>query len=341
MATCKTILLTGGLGYIGSHCCIELIGAGYDPIIIDNLSNSKISVLDRLKLITQKDNIPFYQADVADKNALNAIFAEHDIDAVMHFAGYKAVGKSTKIPLAYYRNNLDTTLTLLEIMQEHDVQSFIFSSSATVYGEANTPPFTEKMPTGSGTNPYGRTKYMIEEILKDCAFANPAMSVSLLRYFNPVGADGSGMIGEDPNGIPNNLMPYIQKVASGELPDLSIFGDDYNTSDGTCVRDYIHVSDLARGHVAALEKKHDEAGVHIYNLGTGTGISVKEMVEAYGQACGKPIPYKIAPRREGDLPEFYADVSKAQEELNWTASKSLNDMVKDSWNWVNNNLRTT
>lgn len=335
----KTVLVTGGLGYIGSHTCIELIASGYTPVILDDLSNCKESVHTRLQTITQKTTIPFIQGNVKDLNLLDDIFKQYNPSAVMHFAGSKAVGESVQKPLLYYRNNIETTLALLEAMQKHDCRTIIFSSSATVYGSDNEPPFKEDMPTGSVTNPYGRTKYMIEEILKDIQAANEEWSVTLLRYFNPVGADASGMIGEDPNGIPNNLMPYIAKVASGELEELKVFGNDYPTPDGTGVRDYIHVSDLAKGHVVALDKKGTEAGLHIYNLGTGQGLSVMDVLKAYERASGKTIPHKIAPRRDGDIAVSLADVSKAKAELNWTAQKTTQDMAQDSWRWICQNQK--
>lgn len=330
----KNILVTGGLGYIGSHTCIELISSGYNPVIIDDLSNCKQSVHTRLQTITQKNDIPFIQGNVSDESIVNDIFETYSPYAVMHFAGSKAVGESVEQPLKYYRNNIESTLALLQAMQTYNVKNFIFSSSATVYGTENTPPLTENMITGNVTNPYGRTKYIIEEILKDLQISDDKLSVIILRYFNPVGADASGMIGEDPNGIPNNLMPYISKVASGELPELKIFGNDYPTPDGTGVRDYIHVTDLARGHVASLEKKGDEPGLHIYNLGTGKGFSVMDVLKSYEEVSGRNIPYSIAKRREGDLAESYADVQKAKNELDWTASKNIQDMVADSWNWI-------
>ena len=330
----KNILVTGGLGYIGSHTCVELISAGYTPIILDDLSNCKESVHARLQTITQKKDIPFVRGDVCNRDLLDNIFAEYKPLAVMHFAGSKAVGESVQKPLLYYRNNLETTLSLLETMQKYSVKSFIFSSSATVYGMDNTPPFTEDMPTGSVTNPYGRTKYIIEEILKDLHTAEQDWSITILRYFNPVGADASAMIGEDPNGVPNNLMPYIAKVASGELSELKIFGNDYNTADGTGIRDYIHVTDLAKGHVAALEKKGEESGLHIYNLGTGNGLSVMEVLKSYQETSGVTIPYTITGRREGDLAASYACADKARQELGWSAKKNIHDMTLDSWNWI-------
>ena len=330
----KNVLVTGGLGYIGSHACVELIASGYTPVIIDNLSNSKESVHELLKTLTQQDDIPFIKGDICHQATLDDVFESYNPIAVMHFAGSKIVSESVEQPLAYYQNNLTSTLNLLAAMEKYDVRNIIFSSSANIYGPDNEPPMTEDMVTGHVTNPYGRTKYMIEEMLKDIAIANKTWSVILLRYFNPVGADASGMIGEDPNGIPTNLVPYIARVANGDLPELNIYGDSYSTKDGTGVRDYIHVSDLARGHVAALEIKGEEAGTHIYNLGTGNGTSVMEMLDAYRKVSGKNIPYKIVSRRDGDMAISYADVSKAKRELNWSAKKNINDMALDSWNWV-------
>lgn len=334
MAKNKTILVTGGLGYIGSHTCIELIAAGYTPVIIDDLSNCKESVHTRLQTITQNTKIPFVKGNVNNEGLLDDIFRRYQPAAIMHFAGSKAVGESVEKPLLYYRNNIESTLVLLQTMQNHDCKTIIFSSSATVYGAENEPPFTEDMPTGAVTNPYGRTKYMIEEILKDIQTANQDWSITLLRYFNPVGADGSGMIGEDPNGIPNNLMPFISKVAIGDLEELKVFGNDYATHDGTGVRDYIHVTDLARGHVAALEAKGEESGTHIYNLGTGSGLSVMDVLKAYENASGQSIQHQIVPRRYGDIAVSYADVSKAKTELGWIAKKTIQDMTVDSWRWV-------
>ena len=330
----KNVLVTGGLGYIGSHACVELISAGYNPIILDNLSNCKEDVFSRLKTLTQKDDIIFIKGDVANIQTLNNIFKKYSPISVMHFAGSKIVSESVDKPLEYYQNNLVSTLNLIECMQSNDVSNIIFSSSANIYGPDNLSPMTENMQTGNVTNPYGRSKYIIEEILRDVQHANKNWSVILLRYFNPVGADASGLIGEDPNGIPTNLIPYIAKVANGDLPILNIFGNDYPTKDGTGIRDYIHVSDLARGHVAALENKRETPGTHIYNLGTGQGSSVLEMVDAYKKASGKDIPYNFLARREGDLAESYADVTKAKNELKWTAKKNIHDMVMDSWRWI-------
>lgn len=327
------ILLTGGAGYIASHTCIELVKANHEPIIVDNLYNSQKEAIKRVEKIVGKE-IPFYEIDVCDKEATRIIFEENKIDAVIHFAGYKAVGESVSKPLAYYRNNIDSALTICELMKEYNVNKIVFSSSATVYGLAETVPLKEGMPTGC-TNPYGWTKYMIEQILSDFAAANKDMDVVLLRYFNPVGAHESGLIGEDPVGIPNNLMPYICQVAVGKLEKLSVFGDDYPTPDGTGVRDYIHVVDLASGHVAACEYKNK--GVEIINLGTGIGYSVLDMVKAFEKANNIKIPYVIAPRRPGDIATCYADATKAKELLNWEAKYDLTTMCRDSWNWQSKN----
>lgn len=327
------ILLTGGAGYIGTHTCIALTEAGHEAVIVDNFYNSRKEAVARVERIVGKE-IPFYEADVCDKEAMRKIFQAYDFDAIIHFAGYKAVGESVTKPLAYYRNNLDSTLTLCELMQEFKIKKIVFSSSATVYGMSEKVPFTEDMPTGC-TNPYGWTKYMIEQILKDFSHANPEVSVDLLRYFNPVGAHESGLIGEDPVGIPNNLMPYICQVAVGKLKKLSVFGNDYPTPDGTGVRDYIHVVDLASGHVAACEHQHE--GVEIINLGTGVGYSVLDMVHAFEKATGIAIPYSIVPRRSGDIATCYADVSKAKKLLGWSAQKNLVDMCRDAWNWQKKN----
>ncbi len=327
------ILLTGGAGYIASHTCIELVKANHEPIIVDNLYNSQKEAIKRVEKIVGKE-IPFYEVDVCDKEATRVIFEENKIDAVIHFAGYKAVGESVSKPLAYYRNNIDSALTICELMKEYNVNKIVFSSSATVYGLAETVPLKEGMPTGC-TNPYGWTKYMIEQILTDFAVANKEMDVVLLRYFNPVGAHESGMIGEDPVGIPNNLMPYICQVAVGKLEKLSVFGDDYPTPDGTGVRDYIHVVDLASGHVAACEYEHK--GTEVINLGTGIGYSVLDMIKAFETANNIKIPYVIAPRRPGDIATCYADATKAKELLNWEAKYDLTTMCRDSWNWQSKN----
>lgn len=328
------ILLTGGAGYIGSHTAVELVEAGYDIVIGDNFSNSKPDVLERLKQILGKD-IKLYEIDFTDYDAVDKMFEAENFDAVIHFAGLKAVGESCSIPLEYYRNNIDSTLVLLKVMKKYDVKNIVFSSSATVYGVPKEIPLRENMPT-SCTNPYGWTKYMNEQILKDVAKANPQMSVILLRYFNPIGAHESGLIGEDPNGIPNNLMPYITQVATKKLPLLNVFGNDYPTKDGTGVRDYIHVVDLAKGHVKAIEFSFKNRGVEVFNLGTGKGYSVLDIVKAFEEANDVEVPYAIVERRPGDIAECYADASKAGELLNWHAEKDLVQMCKDSWRWQQN-----
>ena len=330
------ILLTGGAGFIGSHTCVELLERGYDVVIADNFSNSKPEVLNRIEKITGRKPI-FYEADVTDKAALGIIFEEQDIDAVVHFAGYKAVGESCAKPLMYYRNNLDSTITLLETMSEHNVKKIVFSSSATVYGETNEPPYSEDMPISTCTNPYGWTKLMSEQILRDAAAADPGLCVVLLRYFNPIGAHKSGLIGEDPAGIPNNLFPYVAKVAGGKLPKLGIFGDDYPTPDGTGVRDYIHVVDLAKGHAAAIEYAKDHTGAQAVNLGSGRGHSVLEVVNAFKNVNNIDVPYEIKERRPGDLPVSYADASKAKELFGWEAELTLEDMCRDMWKWQTQN----
>ncbi len=329
------ILLTGGAGFIGSHTCIELIKAGHEAVIADDLSNSKPAVLERLKELTGQD-IPFYNIDVADKEKVDSMFAKENFDAVIHFAGFKAVGESVAKPLMYYRNNLDTTLTLLEAMAKYNVNNFVFSSSATVYGVPERVPLVEGMKTGC-TNPYGWTKLMIEQILTDAAAADKNLSVVLLRYFNPIGAHPSGRIGEDPTGIPNNLLPYITQVAIGKLPQLGVFGNDYPTHDGTGVRDYIHVVDLAKGHVKAIEYADKNKGTEIFNLGTGIGYSVLDIVKAFEKANDIKIPYVIKPRRDGDIAECYADPTKARDVLGWQAEETLENMCKDSWRWQSNN----
>ncbi len=331
------VLLAGGAGYIGTHTCVELINSGHDVIIADNYSNSCPMAVQRVEEITGK-KIPLYEADVCDTTAVEKIFSENKIDAVIHFAGLKAVGESCAKPVEYYRNNIDSTLTLLEAMKKHKVNNFIFSSSATVYGTPKVVPLVETMPTGSPTNPYGWTKLMMEQILSDTAKANPEMSIVLLRYFNPIGAHESGRIGEDPNGIPNNLMPYITQVAAGRLARLGVFGNDYPTHDGTGVRDYIHVVDLAKGHVKALEYSADHKGTEIFNLGTGTGYSVLDIVNAFIKVNNIDIPYDIKPRRPGDIAECYADASKAENVLGWKAEKNLEDMCRDSWHWQSQNV---
>ena len=326
------ILVTGGCGYIGSHTCCELLNKGHNVIIIDNLSNSKKEVVNYIKEITGRD-VTLYIGDVCDKDLLRKIFNKNKIDSVIHFAGYKAVGESVKLPLKYYRNNLDSTLSLCEVMSEFDCKNLVFSSSATVYGIPKKLPIKEDFPL-STTNPYGTTKLMIERILKDLYTSDNTWHIVLLRYFNPIGAHSSGLLGEDPNGIPNNLMPYIVKVATGELECLSIFGDDYDTKDGTGVRDYIHVVDLALGHIAAIEKIDKEPGVYTYNLGTGVGYSVLELVKTFSKVNNIIVNYKIAPRRPGDIAECYADTTKASDELHWHATKTIEDMCRDSYNFA-------
>lgn len=331
----KQILVTGGAGYIGSHTCLCLLENGFDVIVVDNFSNSKPESLERVKKLTGKELV-LYEADVCDPVAMKKVFASHHIDAVIHFAGLKAVGESVEKPMAYYYNNVYGTLVLCEAMADAGVKNIVFSSSATVYGLSDDVPFKEEMPT-SATNPYGRTKLFIEEILSDLKTADKNWSVTLLRYFNPVGAHESGMIGEDPNGIPNNLMPYISQVAVGRLKQLKVLGNDYPTPDGTGVRDYIHVMDLAEGHVAALNGPADAENPVVYNLGTGRGNSVLEVVEAFERINGIKIPYKITDRRAGDVASSYADASKAEKELKWKAKLTLDDMVRDAWNWQKKN----
>ncbi|ROV59384.1 UDP-glucose 4-epimerase GalE [Vibrio ponticus] len=329
------VLVTGGTGYIGSHTCIQLLNAGHTPVIIDNLCNSKKAVLNKIKLVAGTEPT-FIQADVRDKQALVDVLKQHNIDAVIHFAGLKAVGESVEKPLEYYDNNVNGTLVLVDAMREAGVSKLIFSSSATVYGDPASVPITEDFPT-SATNPYGRSKLMVEECLADFHKANPEWSITLLRYFNPVGAHESGELGEDPQGIPNNLMPFVSQVAVGRREFVSVFGNDYPTKDGTGVRDYIHVVDLADGHLAALDKVGPKAGLHIFNLGTGNGYSVLDMVHAFEKACGKAVPFKFAPRRPGDIAECWADPSKAQNELGWQATRTLEVMTQDSWRWQSNN----
>ena len=330
------VLVTGGAGYIGSHTCVELIEAGHTPIVIDNLSNSNPESLHRVAEITGKP-VEFIEGDVRDEALLEKIFAEHEISCAIHFAGLKAVGESVAKPLEYYRNNLDTTLTLLEVMAEFGCRRLVFSSSATVYGGESPSPLTEDMPVGQCTNPYGRTKYFIEEILRDAAAAEPELSVVLLRYFNPIGAHESGRIGERPNGVPNNLMPYVTQVAAGIREKLSVFGSDYPTPDGTGVRDYIHVVDLAKGHVAAIQYLMTHTGESVFNLGTGHGYSVLDMVHAFEEANGVKVPYEITARRPGDLATCYADPAKSLAVLGWKAEKDLVDMCRDTWNWQKQN----
>ena len=331
----KTILVTGGAGYIGSHTVVELLAADYNLVIVDNLSNSSQVALDRVEHIAGR-SCDFYQEDIRDSAALDHVFANHSVDAVIHFAGLKAVGESTQIPLDYYDNNVNGTLVLLQAMQRAGVFKLVFSSSATVYGDPEKVPIREDFPT-SATNPYGRSKLMIEEILRDLSVSDPRWGIVLLRYFNPVGAHESGLIGEDPRGIPNNLIPYVSQVAIGQLDELMVFGDDYPTKDGTGVRDYIHVVDLAQGHLKALDQIDKDSGVVTYNLGTGTGYSVLDIVKAFKQASGQAVPYRIAPRRPGDIAECWADPSLAQQELNWSAERDLDKMMRDTWTWQKKN----
>ena len=330
-----SILVTGGTGFIGSHTVVELLNLGKEVVIIDNFSNSKPEVIDNIKKITGK-NFKFYNIDYLDRENLEKVFKENKIDAVMNFAGYKAVGESVQKPIEYYTNNISGALVLLDTMRKYGCKKFIFSSSATVYGEPEKIPITEDTKTGGTTNPYGTTKLFIEQILKDIYKSDNTWDICILRYFNPVGAHESGLIGEEPKGIPNNLMPYVVRVASGELKELSVFGNDYNTPDGTGVRDYIHVVDLAKGHIKALEKlEKEKEGLYIYNLGTGNGVSVLDMVKGFEKVTGKKVSYKIAPRRQGDIAICYADPTKAKEELGWVAEKNLDDMCRDSWNYIN------
>ncbi len=328
------ILVTGGTGYIGSHTCVELLDKGYEVVIFDNLSNSKRNVVDKIKDITGKD-VKFYEADLLDKESMRVVFEENKFDAVIHFAGLKAVGESVEKPLLYYENNISGTINLCQLMNEYGCKKIIFSSSATVYGSPKTVPITEEFPL-STTNPYGSTKLMLENILSDLCVPDKEWSVVLLRYFNPIGAHESGIIGECPNGIPNNLMPYIMQVAVGKLPQLGVFGNDYNTHDGTGVRDYIHVVDLAKGHVCAIEKAMSSSGVNIYNLGTGIGYSVLDIVNAFEEANGVKIPYEIKPRRAGDIAICYANPKKALDELGWKAEYDIERMCKDSWRFIKN-----
>ena len=330
------ILITGGAGFIGSHTVVELLNAGHHPIILDNLSNASPKVIERVADITGKTPT-FYEGDIRDRALLQQIFAQHSIDSVIHFAALKAVGESVAQPLRYYDNNVSGSLILLEEMEKAGVHSIVFSSSATVYGDPETVPITESSPTGGTTNPYGTSKYMMERMMMDLQHANPSWSVIILRYFNPIGAHESGKIGEQPNGIPNNLLPYVCQVAAGKLKELSVFGSDYNTHDGTGVRDYIHVVDLAIGHLKALDAKAKTAGVHIYNLGTGTGYSVLDIVKAFEQASGQTVPYAIKPRRAGDIAVCYADPAKAAQEIGWTAERDLNTMMTDAWRWQSQN----
>lgn len=329
------ILVTGGVGYIGSHTCVELLNAGYEIVVVDNLSNSSEMALDRVREITGK-SLTFYALDIRDADGMTKVFAAHNVDAVIHFAGLKAVGESVEQALKYYQNNVQGTLTLCDVMQQHGVYHLVFSSSATVYGDPATVPITEDFPL-SATNPYGRSKLMIEEILRDLYVSNSAWNIALLRYFNPVGAHHSGRIGEDPADIPNNLMPFISQVAVGRLPRLSVFGADYPTPDGTGVRDYIHVVDLSLGHLKAVEKLQSKPGVVTYNLGTGQGYSVLEMIKAFENATGREVPYDIVARRPGDIAVCYADAALARRELGWVAEKSIDAMVEDSWRWQSEN----
>lgn len=327
------VLITGGAGFIGSHTCVELLEKDVEIVVMDNFCNSTPEAVEAIKTITGKD-FPFYECDMLDYAGFKKIFDENKLDAVIHFAGLKAVGESVQKPLEYYHNNLEGTLNLLRLMREYGVKKLVFSSSATVYGMNNPVPFREDMPIGGTTNPYGTTKFFIEQILQDLAFADPTWKIALLRYFNPVGAHESGLIGENPRGIPNNLMPYIVRVAAGQLEKLSVYGDDYPTPDGTGVRDYIHVCDLAAGHLKALEQLEHIEGARAWNLGTGHGSSVLEVVHAFEKASGKKVPYVIAPRRAGDIAECYADVTRAKEELHWEAKCSLEKMCADSWNYI-------
>lgn len=329
-----SVLVTGGAGYIGSHTVVELLNENKEVIVVDNFSNSKPEMLDKIKKITNKD-FKFYELDYSNKEKMDKVFAENKIDSVIHFAGYKAVGESVEEPIEYYTNNVSGTLNLLDVMRKHNVKTIIFSSSATVYGDPEVVPLTEMCKIGGTTNPYGSSKLFIEQILKDVYKSDNTWDVCILRYFNPIGSHESGIIGEEPQGRPNNLMPYIVRVASGELEELSIFGNDYNTPDGTGVRDYIHVVDLAKGHIKALEKlEKEKSGIYIYNLGTGKGYSVLDMVHAFEKTTGQKIKYKITERRAGDIATCYADATKAKEELNWVAEKTLEDMCRDSWNYI-------
>ena len=331
-----TILVTGGAGYIGSHTCVELLNGGYDVVCVDYLYKKKKKALDRVEQITGK-TVKFYEADICDAAAMDRVLSENSIDCVIHFAGLKAVGESVEKPLEYYKNNIGGTLTLCEAMRAHGVKNIIFSSSATVYGDPAFIPITEECPKGICTNPYGWTKHMIEQILTDVHTADSSWNVILLRYFNPIGAHESGLIGEDPKGIPNNLVPYVAQVAIGKREKLGVFGNDYDTPDGTCIRDYIHVVDLARGHVAAIKKLAENPGVKVYNLGTGNGQSVMDVVRAFGKACGHEIPYEIKPRRAGDVPVCYSDAALAKAELGWEAKYGIDEMCASSWKWQSMN----
>ena len=331
-----SILVAGGAGYIGSHTCVELLEAGYEVVVVDNLYNSSPESLKRVEKITGK-NVTFYEADILDKEALNKIFDAHEIEAVIHFAGYKAVGESVQKPIEYYHNNMTGTLVLCDVMRAHGVKNIVFSSSATVYGDPAQIPITENCPKGQPTNPYGWTKSMLEQVLTDIHTSDPEWNVILLRYFNPIGAHKSGMIGEDPKGIPNNLLPYVAQVAVGKRECLGVFGNDYDTPDGTGVRDYIHVVDLAAGHVKAIDKLREKPGVEVYSLGTGNGYSVLQVVAAFEKACGHKIPYEIKPRREGDIATCYCDPKKAKAELGWEAKYGIDEMCEDTWRWQSSN----
>lgn len=331
-----SILVTGGAGFIGSHTCVELLEAGYEVVVVDNLYNASRKSMDRVEQITGKKPT-FYEADILDREALNQIFEKEKIDSVIHFAGLKAVGESVAKPIEYYYNNIAGTLVLCDVMRKHNVKNIVFSSSATVYGDPAFIPITEECPKGKITNPYGQTKGMLEQVLEDIHVSDPEWNVILLRYFNPIGAHKSGLIGEDPKGIPNNLVPYVAQVAIGKLECLGVFGDDYDTPDGTGVRDYIHVVDLAKGHVAAIRKLEEKKGVLIYNLGTGKGYSVLDVVHAFEKACGKKIPYAVKPRRPGDIAICYADPAKAKAELGWKAENGIEEMCADSWKWQSMN----
>ena len=330
------VLVTGGAGYIGSHTCVELLENGYDVVVMDNLYNSNKKAVDRVEQITGK-KVNFYCVDMLDRDGVDQIFQKENIDSVIHFAGYKAVGESVRKPLEYYHNNITGTLILCDVMRKYEVKNIIFSSSATVYGDPAFVPITEECPKGKITNPYGQTKGMLEQILTDLHVADPEWNVVLLRYFNPIGAHKAGVIGEDPKGIPNNLVPYIAQVAVGKLEKLGVFGNDYDTPDGTGVRDYIHVVDLAKGHVKAMKKFQEEPQVRIYNLGTGKGYSVLDVLHAFEKACGKTLPYEIKPRRAGDIATCYADPSKAKRELGWEAEYGIEEMCQDSWRWQSMN----
>ena len=334
------VLVTGGAGFIGSHTVVELLQSGYQVVIVDNLSNASAKVVDRIKTIVGPDaaaNLTFYEADVNDRAALDKIFDAHHVDRVIHFAGYKAVGESVSKPIEYYSNNIGNTLTLVDAMRNHGCKSIIFSSSATVYGDPDSLPLTEESPKKPATNPYGWTKWMIEQILTDLTVADPEWNVVLLRYFNPIGAHQSGLMGEDPKGIPNNLLPYVAQTAIGKRDAVHVFGNDYDTPDGTGVRDYIHVCDLASGHVAALAWMNGRTGAEVFNLGTGTGTSVLEIIQAFSRACGHEVPYVIEARRSGDVTANYADCSKAKREMGWSARYDIDDMCRDSWNWQSKN----